>query len=78
MRTPYIKISYFGFNFDWKSTYYFHDRTEFCLKTLSAAHTLGKPCLHSLKAYKRFHKNEIEEDASVLKALSEKFFACCI
>ena len=22
MRTPYIKISYFGFNFDWKSTYW--------------------------------------------------------
>ena len=33
---------------------------------------------YSFKAYKRFHKNEIEEDASVLKALSEKFFACCI
>ena len=22
MRTPYNKISYFGFNFDWKSTYH--------------------------------------------------------
>ena len=30
MRTPYIKISYFGFNFDWKSTCYLYYRKQFC------------------------------------------------
>ena len=41
----FCQQSEFGDSADSSSKQNFHDKTEFYLKTLSAAHALGKPCI---------------------------------